>query len=164
IVAVDEERDIALIQIKAPEAKNLKPLTMAGNRPIERAEVVAAWGYPGGSLLGGGLKFTQGAISSIPERGTGQMLLLDVKINPGNSGGPLCDIHGNVIGMVTAKTGASRTFESYGMAIPAKDLEGFLTKHLKSYKSGVASRKPLKWDQVDRQVSPSVLMILNSGN
>jgi S1-C subfamily serine protease len=165
IVAADDERDMALIQIKAlDKVKGLKPLLIAGNRAMSRGEKVAALGYPGGSSIGGGLKLTTGVISAIPERGTGQMLLLDIKVNPGNSGGPLCDSFGNVVGMVTRKTGASRIVESYGMAIPGKDLEEFLQKNLKSFKSATANRKPLEWNQVDKLVSPSVLMILNTAD
>ena len=54
------------------------------------------------------------------------MLLLDLKINPGNSGGPLCDAAGNVVGMVTAESIGGNTVESYGLALPAPDLDAFL--------------------------------------
>ena len=159
VLAKDAERDIALIQVKAPEAANLRPLVITEQRTVRRGEKVAALGYPLGEAFGTGLKLTTGVISAIPERGTGQMLVLDVKVNPGNSGGPLCDTAGNIVGMVTAKSRGGIGLESYGMAIPGQDLAKFLQQHLKTYQSAAPAEKLLEWDEVDRQVSPSVLMI-----
>ncbi|MCA9226753.1 MAG: hypothetical protein KDA47_14120, partial [Planctomycetales bacterium] len=81
--------------------------------------------------------------------------------NPGNSGGPLCDTHGYVIGMVTAKSANSLGVDSYGMAIPADRLALFLQENLPEF---AATDQPapdeLAWDAVDRLVSPAVLTIL----
>ena len=64
------------------------------------------------------------------DEGDRDMIVLDVKINPGNSGGPLCDKRGFVVGMVSAKTRGSATFDSYGLAIKAKSLRDFLRTNL----------------------------------
>jgi S1-C subfamily serine protease len=135
---------------------------VAGGAAVGRGQRVAAFGYPGGEAVGVGLKLTTGVISGVPERGTGQMLLLDVKVNPGNSGGPLCDPAGNVVGVVTAKSVGGFGVDSYGMAVPARDVEEFLKKHVKGYRSGAVHDRALPWNEVDRLVSPSVVMILNA--
>ena len=124
---------------------------------------VAAFGYPQGDALGEDLKFTKGAISSLPNPALENMILLDLRINPGNSGGPLCDVQGNVIGMITAKIGGGVALDSYGMAIPAEELDKFLTEVLPAEAKRGESR-PAKatstWAEVDTAISPAVLMIV----
>jgi S1-C subfamily serine protease/thioredoxin-related protein len=162
VVAEDEKVDIALIQLKNAGAIDLKPLLVAGQRAVNRADPVAALGFPLGDMVGSGLKFTTGVVSATPEAGNDNKLLLDAKVNPGNSGGPLLDWHGNVIGMVTAKSFAFGNIESYGLAIPAPDLEVFLKKNLKDYKSQKAEDNISGWEQVNRLASPSVFMVLKA--
>ena len=162
VIARDKERDIALIRIEVPAGVTLAPIPVTGERLVGRGERVAAFGYPLGEAVGSGLKLTTGVVSGTPERGTSNMLVLDAKVNPGNSGGPLCDSFGNVIGMVTAKSIASGNIESYGMAVPAPELDGFLKKHLPDYQPAAARARSLQWDEVDRLVSPAVLMVLKA--
>ncbi len=154
-------RDIALIRIKVPKGVTLKPLPVAGKRQASRGQQVAAFGYPLGNTFGSGIKLTTGVISATPEAGTHDMYMLDARINPGNSGGPICDSSGSVLGMVTAKSFIEENIDSYGMAIPATELEAFLKKTLPTYKPRAANQKKMPWDEVDRLVSPSVLMVLN---
>src|SRR5262249_2233394 len=104
LVAQDPYRDLALIKIDVPAGVDLRPLPLAGSRPINRGEKVAAFGYPLGDVMGSGLKLTSGVVSALPEPGNENLLLLDIKVNPGNSGGPLCDASGNVVGMIAAKS------------------------------------------------------------
>jgi S1-C subfamily serine protease len=163
-VADDEKADIALLRLKNAGAIDLKPLAIAGQRSVSRAERVAVLGFPLGDMVGSGLKFTVGVVSATPEAGNDNRLLLDAKVNPGNSGGPLLDAHGNVIGMVTAKSFAFANIESYGLAIPAPELEAFLKKNLKDYKPVAvkAGTDNPSWEEVNRLASPSVLMVLRS--
>jgi S1-C subfamily serine protease len=163
VVATDEEHDIALIRVEGKQGAALKPLPIAASRAMARGERVAAFGYPLGDAVGSGLKLTTGVISAVPEKGTGEMLLLDVKVNPGNSGGPLCDAAGNVVGMITAKSASGRGVDSYGMAVPASELDDFLKKNLKGLKRLPAGKQALEWDEVDRRVSASVIMVLSGG-
>ena len=65
IVATDPQRDVAIIHVLDGAADQMKPLTIS-DKPVGRAAEVAAFGYPLGDELGGGLKFTKGAITLCP--------------------------------------------------------------------------------------------------
>jgi YD repeat-containing protein len=64
--------------------------------------------------------------------------------------------------MITAKSFSGGRIDSYGMALPAQDLEAFLKKHLKEYKPASGEKTRLAWNEVDRLVSASVLMVLKT--
>lgn len=155
LIAQDNQRDIALLKVEVPGASRLVPLCLAG-RPAQRGEQVLALGHP----LGGALKITQGIISEAPESGNENLLVTDAKVNPGSSGGPLCDYAGNVVGMVSRKTNAGTWTESYGKAIPSNELAEFLRTHLNDYRSPVIHEKTVTPAEVDKLVSPAVLMVL----
>jgi serine protease Do len=85
-----------------------------------------------GNALGEGQTVTQGIISAlgititINDPGMAYRLNLDVlqtdaAVNRGNSGGPLVNIHGEVIGVVTAKL-LGADIEGMGYALPAADV------------------------------------------
>jgi S1-C subfamily serine protease len=90
------------------------------------------------------------------------MYLLDCTVNPGNSGGPLCDLHGLVVGVVSAKTLSSDGIGSYGMARPTNVIADFLKAHLPGFKpaTGQGAAKHDDWSDIDPLISPSVVMIL----
>ncbi|MBC7857076.1 MAG: trypsin-like peptidase domain-containing protein, partial [Pirellulaceae bacterium] len=125
VVKIDEQRDIALLKVEFPAAFQPALLPLAPGA-ASQSMAVAAYGYPLSSKLGEGTKSTQGTVNDLPNPASDQMLLLDIKINGGNSGGPLCDIRGNVVGMITQKTRVGGFEDSYGMAIPADELIKFL--------------------------------------
>lgn len=160
VVASNRPADIALIRLKGMQRFDLKPLSLAGSRPVSRGEPVAVLGFPLGDMVGSGLKFTTGVVSATPEAGNDHKLVLDAKVNPGNSGGPLLDSYGAVIGIVSAKSFGFGQIESYGLAIPAPAVEEFLKKHLKSYQPSAAPSQKIDWQEVNRQASPSVLRVL----
>lgn len=162
VVAGDPDRDLALLKIDMPEGSSLEPLEVSAEE-IGRGFDVAAFGYP---LGGESLKATFGRISGLPAPSSEQMYVLDCTINPGNSGGPLCDKSGAVVGIVTAKTTNFQPgVDSYGMAVPAADIAKFLSTHLPDFHKGENAGRPKLdgWDQVDRLVSPSVLMVQLKG-
>jgi S1-C subfamily serine protease len=159
VVAADEQRDMALLQVGGAAAE-APPLPLAESQ-AGRGARVAAFGYPLGSALGRGLKLTTGVVSASPDPRADNMYLLDCRINPGNSGGPLCDRQGRVLGMVTAKSSISQDVDSYGMAIPADVLQSFLRSHIPGWRpASDASPAALEWDEIDRAVSASVLMVV----
>ena len=123
---------------------------------------VGALGYPLSNLLGEGLKFTEGVVSSLPNGSRKDMILLDMRINFGNSGGPLCDKQGNVVGMITAKIGQAGD-ASFGMAIPAEALDAFLGEVLPPDAKRGMVRPTIPngtWADVTKAISPAVLMIV----
>jgi S1-C subfamily serine protease len=162
IAAQDDVRDLALLKIDVSQDAPLAPLALANLRKLKRGEEVAAWGYPLGEILGVGVKLTKGLISVPPEEDLDNQVLLDLRVNPGNSGGPLCDAYASVVGMVTAKTFASATVESYGKAIPAADLLDFVRRNIKEYKPAASNVDRMPWVDVNHIVEPSVVMILKA--
>jgi protein disulfide-isomerase len=163
VVAEKLDLDLALLKIDLPKDAKIAPLPIAADHEPRRGEEVAAWGYPLGTTFGHGLKLTKGVISGLPEPGTRNMILLDLRINPGNSGSPLCDAKGNVIGIVTARSqffGAAPG-DSYGMALPGKAVLGFLAG-LELKLPTASGPPPANWEDIDRRVSSAVGMLIKA--
>jgi S1-C subfamily serine protease len=160
IIATDPRVDMAILKVD-PTAINQTPLAVS-TTGTGRGTKVAAFGYPLTTQVGAGLKQTQGAISGLPDARNEGMLLLDLRINSGNSGGPLCSEMGHVVGMITAKTVPFKEgVDTYGMAVPADKLLPFLQKHIPGYSpKDVSGTAKLGFDEIDRNVSESVLLIL----
>jgi len=66
-----------------------------------------------------------------------KVLQVDASINPGNSGGPLCNINGEVIGIVALKL-TDEKIEGMGFAIPIEDVE----KEIEFLESGKEKKYP----------------------
>jgi S1-C subfamily serine protease len=164
VIASDSRRDLALLKLDLPADLTLAPIPVA-RRTVGRGAKVGAFGFPVTGAGGSGLKLTTGIISAEPDDSTRGMLLLDCRINPGNSGGPLCDVRGNVVGVVTAKSVGGYGVESFGMALPSDVVHGFLSEHLpqgQKLAPPVRAKKVLEWDEIDAQVKASVLLIVHA--
>jgi S1-C subfamily serine protease len=162
VVATAPERDLALVRVSNAAGAGLMPLPIS-SKPLARGESVAAFGYPLGEAVGKGVKLTTGYVSATHEQTDNGMVLLDCRVNPGNSGGPICGKSGQVVGIVTAKSFASGEVDSYGMAVPGDQLIAFLREHLTDFAEPSEPQEtagPADWAAVDRQVSPSVLMLM----
>lgn len=126
VVGVDQQHDLALLQINAP---NLVPATLAESNGLAVGQRVYAIGNPFG--LSGTL--TRGIISAIRSIGTGgqssieDAIQTDAAINPGNSGGPLLNSRGEVIGITTliASNGSDQS-AGIGFAIPVNTAKAVL--------------------------------------
>ena len=121
IVGVEEENDIAVLKI---DASGLVPATMGDSSSINVGDIVYAIGNPLGEL---DFSMSTGSVSALDrsiatEDGTPaiNMFQIDAAVNSGNSGGPVYNTSGEVIGIVTAKSGISGT-EGLGFAIPIND-------------------------------------------
>ncbi|MCL1987933.1 MAG: trypsin-like peptidase domain-containing protein [Firmicutes bacterium] len=117
LIGSNATEDLAVLKI---EATGLQHLIFGDSETLLVGEQVAAIGNPLGELNN---SMTVGVISALDREINvdGQpftMLQTDAAINPGNSGGPLLNVHGQVIGVVTAKSGGSNV-EGLGFAIPS---------------------------------------------
>lgn len=116
LVASDEQTDLAVIKI---DKTDLTPVAIGNMDGLSVGDLVVAIGNPLGTLSG---TATEGIISALEREITldGKSMTLiqtSASINPGNSGGGLFDQHGNLIGIVVAKSSGSDV-EGLGFAIP----------------------------------------------
>lgn len=128
IINYDENQDLAVVKI----TDNIPIPAVAelgDSDSLNVGETVIAIGNPLGKEFIGTV--TSGIVSAV-NRGVmidGRNLSFiqtDAAINPGNSGGPLLDTAGRVIGINTAKIGASG-IEGIGFSIPINIVKGRLT-------------------------------------
>src|SRR5438067_10090162 len=127
VVGSDRSHDLAIIQIKAPEAT---PMLLGDSKNLQVGQKVYAIGNPFG--LAGTL--TSGIVSSIrsvqePDGVTiDEAIQTDAAINPGNSGGPLLNSRGEVIGINTmiASTPGVGQSAGIGFAIPINTAKAVL--------------------------------------
>ena len=115
VVGGDPKTDVALVKIHVGKRK-VPTVTLGSSSDIKVGELVIAVGNP----YGLNWTVTHGIVSAKGRYGLGlnpveDFIQTDAAINPGNSGGPLCDIHGNVIGINAAIV---RNAQGLGFAVP----------------------------------------------
>lgn len=130
LVGSDSINDVALLKI---DASGLTVAPLGDSDTLSVGDAVAAIGNPLGEL---DFSMTVGYISALSRviNTDGKpinMMQTDTAINPGNSGGPLFDMHGNVVGITTAKYSGSTTsgasIEGLGFAIPINDVKAIIS-------------------------------------
>lgn len=134
VVGVDPTKDIAVLQLEAPESviRNLKPVTLGSSSNLAVGQQVFAIGNP----FGLDHTLTSGIISGL-NRELGSSLRgviqTDAAINPGNSGGVLLDSRGRLIGINTAIADPSGRGANAGVgfAIPIDSARGLVEQILK---------------------------------
>jgi serine protease Do len=159
IVGEDVVHDLALLRVKFPEGAKIATAKLTGDKEFRRGEQVAMLGFPVGSGADSGLSFIRGMVSGIPKVHPHNLVTLFNVVNVGTSGGPMCDAHGDVIGLVTARDFSGASAEGLAMAIPAQDVVRFLRGNLKDFNAAPASARKMTWDEVDRLVSPAVVRV-----
>ena len=99
LIGVDDERDIALLQIPGT---SFRPVRLGTAARVAEGQEVVALGYA--LDLAGGLTVTRGIVSAFRRGPIGDLLYIqtDAAINPGNSGGPLINSNGEVVGILTS--------------------------------------------------------------
>lgn len=120
LIGSDAKTDLAVLKIDAEALTYAKLGTSSELRVGEKAIAI---GNPLGQEFAG--TTTQGIISGLNrtitiDNKTMNLIQTDAAINPGNSGGALCNEHGEVIGINTAKISSSQ-YEGLGFAIPIDD-------------------------------------------
>lgn len=117
LIAADARTDIAIIRISA---QGLTPAVFGDSDELVVGQSALAVGNPLGELGG---TVTSGIISALDrdivlEGEIMTLLQTDAAVNPGNSGGGLFNLHGELIGVVVAKSGGIN-IEGLGFAIPS---------------------------------------------
>ena len=131
VVATDPKSDVAVVKIKA---ERLIAAKWGDSDQLEKGDVVVAFGSPFG-FVG---SMSHGIVSAlnrdqvpINENRNGfayeNFIQVDAAINPGNSGGPLCNVHGEVVGINTAIASRSGSFSGIGFAIPSDQAKAVYT-------------------------------------
>ena len=134
IVAVDPDRDLALLQ--APQGVASTAIFRSNDTP-RLGENVVAVGFPLSGLLSSDAIVTNGIVSALAGmRDNRRELQISAPIQPGNSGGPLFDNMGQVIGVVVSTLDTVRLArvigvvpENVNFAIKGGEARAFLAAH-----------------------------------
>lgn len=128
VIGGDKFADIAILTIE--DNDDYKAVEIGDNESIKLGDTIFTIGTPMGVSYKGTV--TKGILSGKDRMvdvsittSTGsdyymKVLQIDAAVNPGNSGGPLCDVSGNVIGVISLKI-VENTVEGMGFAIPIED-------------------------------------------
>ena len=128
IVGGDKFADIAVLTIE--DSDDYKIVEIGSTEDLKLGDTIFTVGTPMGVSYKGTV--TKGILSGKDRMvdvsvttSTGsdyymKVLQMDAAVNPGNSGGPLCDVGGNVIGVISLKI-VEDTVEGMGFAIPIED-------------------------------------------
>lgn len=135
VLALDEqfivnEEDVAVITI---DEEGLAPLAIGDSANVSTSDRVFAFGYPGNTDLSRAdrttLSFTDGSVSAKKQGPYGdfEYIQTNAKISGGSSGGPLLNDRGEVVGVITLRSGGDFG-DSFGFAVPTSvisDLPGY---------------------------------------
>ncbi|MES2339903.1 MAG: serine protease [Pseudomonadota bacterium] len=136
LIAVDAERDLALIEVTGIR---LSPLALYAG-PANEGEALIALGYPGNVDLATARSSADFITPTSPVRSQGvfsgrrslmgtDMLLHTASIARGNSGGPLLDRCGRVLGVNSALTRGDDGDASFAFAIADSEVLAFLSEN-----------------------------------
>jgi serine protease Do len=125
VAAADPRSDLAIIRI---DAEGLTPVRFCDWSAVARGQWSLALGNPYGLGSDGHLSVSVGVISNlgrglpglgeVDDRLYADMIQTTAPIHPGNSGGPLFNIHGELLGVVTAVHTRTADGDGVGFAIP----------------------------------------------
>lgn len=163
VVGRDPASDIAVIKINVT---GIAYLTFGNSDAVRVGEQVAAIGNPLGELAN---SMTVGWISALDrditvDGVTRTKLQTDAAVNRGNSGGPLLNLHGEVIGVVNAKS-VGVDVEGLGFALPSNDVRA-VAEQLMEYGFirgrailGISVNEIIQWGTNRRMVQVSAVSI-----
>ncbi|MDG1131815.1 MAG: transglutaminase family protein [Opitutales bacterium] len=117
ILAIDRSRDLALFRIDQSE---LPTLPLGDSSKIEPGQAVLSVGNP----LGYDLSVSQGVVAAIRELEFGDgrpMVQVAIPIEAGSSGSPVVDRYGEVLAILTIKSGGAM-----GFGVPANALRSLM--------------------------------------
>jgi S1-C subfamily serine protease len=149
-VLIDNENDLALIQIEDKEFINKNVLPYKFNYKANVGERAFTIGFPETQRMGESYKVTDGIISSnLGIKDDPKYYQISVPIQHGNSGGALFNKDGNVIGITSRKI-IFKGIENAGYAVKIAYLD-LLLKNLPDY-STLISDNSLVSKSLDEQV------------
>ena len=117
ILAIDRNRDLALIKI---DAKNLPVLQLGNSQELTPGQSILSIGNP----LGYEHSVSRGVVAAIRELEFGDgrpMVQIAIPIEPGSSGSPALDLEGNVVAILSIKSGGAM-----GFGVPVNELKKLL--------------------------------------
>lgn len=127
IVGGDVYADIAVLTIK--DSNEYKAVEIGNLDEIKLGDTIFTVGSPMGinykgtvtkGILSGKERMVEVNLTSSKSDYYMKVVQIDAAVNPGNSGGPLCDVSGNVIGIISLKI-VQDEVEGMGFAIPIND-------------------------------------------
>lgn len=135
VVGTDPTTDIALIKIKE-EVSELPYLNFSNSDNLRLGEWVLAVGNPfnlTSTVTAGIVSAKARSIGIINEQSAIESFIqTDAVVNPGNSGGALVNTRGELVGINTAISTRSGTYEGYSFAVPS-NLAEKVVADLKEY-------------------------------
>ncbi|MGA2750513.1 MAG: serine protease [Verrucomicrobiota bacterium] len=164
VIKVDKDNDLALLKV---EGANFNALSLSPTDSADLGQPVFTIGFPNIQMQGVAPKFTDGKISSL----TGMQddpadYQISVPVQPGNSGGPLCDLNGQVLGVVVSRLNDLAVLETSGMvpqnvnyAVKARHARRLLqsVKGLQLVSPPPAGAKP---DTAVKAVQDAIVMVM----
>ena len=163
IVGADPTTDIALLKI---EAKDLNFIQVANSDQTRLGQWVLAVGNPFNlnSTVTAGIISAKGRdINIIDEYSAIESFLqTDAAVNPGNSGGALVNTAGELVGINTAISSRSGSFEGYSFAVPS-NLMLKVVRDLKDYGQVQRAFLGINYNEVSPALANELTLQVNSG-
>ncbi len=114
VVVEDLTNDLALLKVDGQGT--FEPLAISRKETADLGQEVFTIGFPNIQIQGVEPKYTDGKISSLAGmQDDASEYQISVPVQPGNSGGPLCDIQGQVVGVVVARMNDMAMLETSGV-------------------------------------------------
>ena len=163
LVGTDPTTDIALLKI---EAAGLQKITVANSDNVRLGQWVLAVGNPFNltSTVTAGIISAKGRdINIIDEQSAIESFLqTDAAVNPGNSGGALVNTGGELVGINTAISSRSGSFEGYSFAVPS-NLMMKVVGDLKEFGRVQRAFMGINYNELNATLSEELDLKVNSG-
>ncbi len=163
LVGADPTTDIALLKI---EARELNYVEVANSDNVCLGQWVLAVGNPFNltSTVTAGIISAKGRdINIIDEQSAIESFLqTDAAVNPGNSGGALVNTAGELVGINTAISSRSGSFEGYSFAVPS-NLVLKVVKDLKDFGRVQRAYMGINYNEVTPALTAELDLNVNSG-
>ena len=163
LVGTDPTTDIALLKI---DANGLQKIAVANSDNVRLGQWVLAVGNPFNltSTVTAGIISAKGRdINIIDEQSAIESFLqTDAAVNPGNSGGALVNTGGELVGINTAISSRSGSFEGYSFAVPA-NLMMKVVGDLKEFGRVQRAFMGINYNELNAGLSEELDLKVNSG-